>query len=101
MDIYDVIFKRRDIRSFRATPGPDEALYRILDAAHHAASVGFMQPWNFIVIRDGDIRREVKHVFERDNTLAMENYTGERRRLYESLKLEGILEAPLNLCVTC
>ena len=101
MDIYEVIFKRRDIRNFRTTPVAEDVLHRILDAAHHAASVGFMQPWNFIVIRDPKIRREVKQVFEQENTRAMENYGGERRRLYESLKLEGILEAPLNLCVTC
>jgi 5,6-dimethylbenzimidazole synthase len=101
MDIYDAIFKRRDIRRFRPAPVPDEILHRVLDAAHHAASVGFMQPWNFIVIRDVSIRRKVKQVFEGENARAMENYTGERRRLYESLRLEGILEAPLNLCVTC
>ena len=101
MDIYEAIFKRRDIRTFRSTPVSDEILYRVLDAAHHAASVGFMQPWNFIVIHDTAIRREVKAVFERENARAMENYTGKRRLLYESLKLEGILEAPLNLCVTC
>lgn len=101
MDLYDAIFKRRDIRRFRSTPVADEVLYRVLDAAHHAASVGFMQPWNFIVIRDAAVRQQVKQVFERENARAMENYAGERRLLYESLKLEGILEAPLNLCVTC
>jgi len=101
MDIYDAIFKRRDIRQFRPTPVSGEILHRVLDAAHHAASVGFMQPWNFIVIRDAGIRRQVKAMFERENARAMANYAGERRLLYESLKLEGILEAPLNLCVAC
>ena len=97
MDIYEAIYNRRDIRKFRATPVPDDILYRVLDAAHHAASVGFMQPWNFIVIRNAAIRHEVNAVFERENARAMEKYAGERRLLYESLKLEGILEAPLNL----
>ncbi|TMJ40590.1 MAG: 5,6-dimethylbenzimidazole synthase, partial [Alphaproteobacteria bacterium] len=51
--VYRAIFTRRDIRSsFLARPIPDEVLARLLRAAHHAPSVGFMQPWNFIVIRD-------------------------------------------------
>ena len=101
MDVYEAIFKRRDVRRFRPDPLPDELLWRVLDAAHHAGSVGFMQPWNFIVVRDAGIRQRIKAVFERENTRAMENYSGERRRIYETLKLEGILESPINLCITC
>jgi 5,6-dimethylbenzimidazole synthase len=101
VEVYEAIFKRRDIRKFRSDPVPDEVLDRILDAAHHAGSVGFMQPWSFILIRDLDTRGWVKSEFSRENARASERYSGERRMLYESLKLEGILEAPLNICVTC
>jgi len=101
MNVYEAIYSRRDIRKFRPGPIPDEALLRILDAAHHAGSVGFMQPWNFIVIRDPEFRRQVKVLFEAENNRAAENYSGERRELYRSLKLEGIQESALNLCVTC
>ena len=101
MNIYTAIYERRDIRKFRPDPVPDEVLHRILDAAHHAGSVGFMQPWNFIVVRDAVLRGNVKEIFERENARAREGYEGDRRALYESLKLEGILESPLNLCVTC
>ena len=101
MDVYEAIYSRRDVRHFRADPLADEVLRRILDAAHHAGSVGFMQPWNFIVIRDLETRRRVKALFERANVQAAENYSGPRRQLYESLKLEGILEAAVNVCVTC
>ncbi len=101
MDLYEAIYTRRDVRRFLSTPVPQDALDRILNAAHHAGSVGFMQPWNFIVIRNAEIRGQVKAIFEVENRLAAENYTGERRVLYDSLKLEGILEAPINLCVTC
>jgi len=80
---------------------PDDVLHRILDAAHHAPSVGFMQPWNFILIREKATRQRVKTMFERENARAAKNYSGERRALYKSLKLEGILESPLNVCVTC
>ena len=101
MNVYDAIYSRRDIRKFRPGPVPDEVLLRILDAAHHAGSVGFMQPWNFIVIRDLGPRALVKEIFERENARAAENYSGEQQTLYRSLKLEGILESALNLCVTC
>ena len=101
MDVYEAIYSRRDVRHFRDDPIDDETLERILDAAHHAGSVGFMQPWNFIVIRDLELRRRVKTLFEQENARAAENYSGARRRLYESLKLEGILDSALNLCVTC
>ncbi len=76
-------------------------LSRILDAAHHAPSVGFMQPWDFIVIRDASVRQAVYSNFERARTRAAQLYEGEQRKLHDSLKLAGILEAPVNVCVTC
>lgn len=99
--VYRVIESRRDVRAFRPDPVSDEMLGRILLAAHHAPSVGFMQPWDFVVIRDPHIRARVKAVMRRENEAAAAHLTGERRALYESLKLEGIEEAPVNLCVTC
>jgi 5,6-dimethylbenzimidazole synthase len=100
--VYRAILTRRDVRSqFRPDPVPDDVLLRILDAAHHAPSVGFSQPWDFVVIDRIDSRRAVKGLFERANALAAENYAGERRDLYRSLKLEGILDSPVNVCVTC
>lgn len=98
---YRVIDQRRDIRAFKADPVPDDVLQRILMAAHHAPSVGLMQPWNFIVIRDRVTRARVKEVFLRENQRAAQNYTDARATLYSLLKLEGIEEAPINLCVTC
>jgi len=60
-----------------------------------------MQPWDFILIEDRALRQTVKDIFDRENQRASENYQGETATLYKSLKLEGILESPLNLCVTC
>ncbi len=76
-------------------------LARVIVAAHHAASVGFTQPWDFIVVRDTARRREVKRVFEAERDANAALFTGERLRQFRSLKLEGILEAPLNLIITC
>ncbi len=99
--LYRVIESRRDVRAFRSDPIDAETLGRILGAAHHAPSVGLMQPWNFIVIRDAATKSRVKTLFQVQNEMAVANYKGARADLYASLKLEGIEEAPLNLCVTC
>lgn len=97
---YRVIERRRDVRAFRPDPIPSETLYRILGAAHHAPSVGLMQPWNFIVIQEADTKARIKEIFLEENEKAAAHYSGPRANLYRSLKLEGIQEAPVNLCVT-
>jgi 5,6-dimethylbenzimidazole synthase len=99
--LYEAIFRRRDIRKFIPDAVPDEVLARVIVAAHHAASVGFTQPWDFIVVRDTERRRQVKRVFEQERTINAAQFTGDRLRKFLALKLEGILEAPLNLIVTC
>jgi 5,6-dimethylbenzimidazole synthase len=100
--VYRAIYERRDVRSeFLPDPVPPEVLGRLLDAAHHAPSVGFMQPWDFLVIQDPAVRRQVYDNFEKANQRAAEVYAGERRELYGGLKLAGILDAPVNLCITC
>jgi len=100
--VYRAIHERRDVRAhFLPDPIPDEVLGRILKAAHHAPSVGFMQPWDFMVVRDASIRQAVYQNFECASRCASAGYQGERRQLYDTLKLAGILEAPVNLCVTC
>jgi 5,6-dimethylbenzimidazole synthase len=100
--VYRAIYERRDVRGqFRPDPIPEAVLIRLLQAAHHAPSVGFMQPWDFVLIEATTTRQRIKNLFDRENERAAELYIGERARLYRSLKLEGILDAPLNLCVTC
>lgn len=100
--LYRAIFERRDVRSqFLPDAIPDEVLARILNAAHHAPSVGFMQPWDFIVIDSLAVREQVLASFNEENAKASENYTGERQQTYRTLKLQGILESPINLCITC
>jgi 5,6-dimethylbenzimidazole synthase len=100
--VYRAILERRDVRSqFLPDPLPDDVLARLLLAAHHAPSVGFMQPWNFILVRDAERKREVRRAFDRANDEAATMFEGERRALYSALKLEGIEEAPVNLCITC
>jgi 5,6-dimethylbenzimidazole synthase len=99
--VYKVMRLRRDVRRFIPGRIPDDALDRILRAAAHAPSVGYMQPWNFIVIRDAKVRQAVHEAFLRANAEARQMFPAERQDLYASLKLEGILESDLNIAVTC
>jgi 5,6-dimethylbenzimidazole synthase len=99
--VYRAIFERRDCRRFLPDPLPDALIGRLLLAAHHAPSVGFMQPWNFLLLRSVEVRGRIKRAFERANSRAVALFPGERGEAYRDLKLEGILESPLNLCITC
>jgi 5,6-dimethylbenzimidazole synthase len=100
--VYRAIYERRDVRDeFLDKEVPRELIMRILDAAHHAPSVGFMQPWNFIIVRDLDLRARVHAAFSRSVDEEAKVIAAERRELYRNLKLEGILKAPVNICVTC
>ena len=100
--VYKTIFNRRDVRAeFKSDPIPDDVLMRILTAAHHAPSVGFMQPWDFVIVRSDQTKQKLKQGFIQANAEAEALFEGERKEQYRSLKLEGILEAPIGICVTC
>ncbi|MDB4949913.1 MAG: cob(II)yrinic acid a,c-diamide reductase [Gemmatimonadetes bacterium] len=99
--VYDAIALRRDVRAFRPQPVPGEVLHRILAAAHRAGSVGLMQPWDFVVVRSAAQKARVYDVFRRANDRAATRWRGNRRARYAALKLQGILDAPLAVCVTC
>ena len=100
---YKIILSRRDVRrNFTGKKIRDEVLLRILTAAHHAPSVGYSQPWNFILIRDKASRLNIKESFSKERLKSIEllEKDKERKKKYLSLKLEGILESNLNICVT-
>ena len=99
--LYKAIFSRRDVRSqFTSKPIDEKILSRILYAAHHAPSVGFSQPWNFILIKDYEIRKKIKESFEAEKMHSSKLVEEPRRTKYLSFKLEGILDSPLNICLT-
>ncbi len=100
--VYKTIYSRRDTRSeFKPDPIPDDVILRILDSAHHAPSVGFMQPWDFIIVQDTEIKKRIKEGFQKAHKEAIKMFHGKRKEKYKSFKLEGIMEAPMGLCVTC
>lgn len=99
--LYKAIYSRRDVRShFNSKPINDDILSRILHAAHHAPSVGFSQPWNFILIKDMNTKKKIKESFEKEKNRSSELVEESKRSKYLSFKLEGILESTVNLCVT-
>jgi len=98
---YKAIYSRRDVRSnFTSESIGDQVLTRILKAAHHAPSVGFSQPWNFILVKNIETRKKIKESFEKEKATSSNLVEEPRRSKYLSYKLEGILESAINVCVT-
>ena len=89
--IYRVIAERRDMRHFRSEPVPAEILTRLLQAAHFAPSVGFMQPWRFIRITDNHLRQQIHNLVEAER-IATAQALAEREDEFMRLKVEGIRE---------
>jgi len=102
MDLYDAIKRRRDVRvGYRQDPIPPPVLAKVLMAAHMAPSVGFSQPWNFILIRDKERRARVKKLVEEQREEFRRLLPPERREVFDRIKVEAILDTPLNIAVTC
>jgi len=98
---YKAIYSRRDVRSnFTSEPIDTQVLMRILEAAHHAPSVGFSQPWNFILVRNIETRKKIKESFEKEKARSSNLIEEPRRSKYLSYKLEGILDSSIDVCVT-
>jgi 5,6-dimethylbenzimidazole synthase len=99
--LYDVIYRRRDVRAqFTGAPIPDEALRRILSAAHAAPSVGLSQPWDFILIRDPAIRAAFHEHVERERAAFAATLDGAAADKFSRIKIEGVRESTLSIVVT-
>lgn len=100
--LYKTIFSRRDVRGqFKPDPIPDDVLSRVLYASHHAPSVGFMQPWNYVVVTSNEVKQKVHSGFRKAHEEAANMFDSEKSKIYRTLKLEGIIESPINICITC
>ncbi len=99
--LHEIICHRRDVRGnrFLDKPVEEDLLRQLLDADIHAPSVGFSQPWEFVLIRDAALKRQVKDSFTEENEKALAVFDTEKQSAYALLKLEGIVEAPLNIAV--
>ncbi|WP_327167808.1 nicotinate-nucleotide--dimethylbenzimidazole phosphoribosyltransferase [Streptomyces subrutilus] len=96
-----VMRERRDIRKgFRTDPIPHEVLLRVLEAAHTAPSVGHSQPWDFVVIRSAETRRTMHELAERQREAYAKSLPKGRAKQFKELKIEAILDTPVNIVVT-
>lgn len=90
--VYRAIYERRDMRHFSGGTVADEVLQRLLSAAHHAPSVGFMQPWRFIRMRSRPLRESVHALVEQERVLTAQAL-GVREDEFMKLKVQGVLDA--------
>lgn len=98
---WQVIAGRRDVRRrFRPEAVPDEVIMRVLEAANRAPSVGLSQPWDFLLLRDLTVRKRVADHVETKRRAFAESLSAARGRHFDRLKVEAILDAPLNVVVT-
>jgi nicotinate-nucleotide--dimethylbenzimidazole phosphoribosyltransferase len=99
---YQLAGERRDVRNgFRPDPVNDELLTRVLAAAHQAPSVGLSQPWDFLILRDRTIRERVHQLARAQQDAFAAALPRARARAFSRLKVEAILESPVNVVVTC
>ncbi|WP_371501343.1 nicotinate-nucleotide--dimethylbenzimidazole phosphoribosyltransferase [Kitasatospora sp. NBC_00374] len=99
--VHQVIRERRDIRNgFRPDPIPHEVLIRVLEAAHTAPSVGYSQPWDFVVIRSAKTRQKMHRLAERQRVAFADSLPKARAKQFKEIKIEAILETPVNIVVT-
>jgi nicotinate-nucleotide--dimethylbenzimidazole phosphoribosyltransferase len=98
--VHRAIAERRDVRRFRPDEVPQDVLTRVLEAAHRAPSVGLMQPWRLIVVRSLETRTAMRQLAQRERLRQADRFD-ERARHFLDQKIEGVVEAPLGICVCC
>jgi nicotinate-nucleotide--dimethylbenzimidazole phosphoribosyltransferase len=99
--VHRLMRERRDIRNgFRSDPIPHEVLLRVLEAAHTAPSVGHSQPWDFVVIRSEETRRAMHELAERQRDAYAKSLPKGRAKQFKEMKIEAILDTPINIVVT-
>ncbi|WP_024792953.1 5,6-dimethylbenzimidazole synthase [Tomitella biformata] len=101
VSVYEAIRRRRDVRAeFSGEPVADDVLLRILEAAHHAPSVGNTQPWDFVVVRDtGTLDTFAEHVATARRDFA-ESLPADRLDTFNPIKIDGIRESGMGIVVT-
>lgn len=95
----ELIYWRRDVRRFKTDPVDPALVQALIELAARSPSVGFSQPWRFVLVESEERRAAVRESFQRANAEALTKYAGERRGLYARLKLEGLEKAPAHIAV--
>ncbi len=99
--LFEIIQSRRDVRGnrFLSKEIEEDTVHKIITAGLHGPSVGFSQPWEFVIIKNKETKLKIKTSFETENTKGVNQFKEEKQEKYTNLKLEGIEEAPLNIAV--
>lgn len=97
--LVQLISARRDVRHFRRDPLPEGLLEELLRLASLAPSVGFSQPWRWVMVDAPERREAVAANFRTCNAAALGDFGGDRAALYARLKLAGLAEAPSHLAL--
>ena len=97
--LHDLIAWRRDVRRFRTDAVPAGTFERLVEIASLAPSVGLSQPWRFVLVDEPRRRQAVRDNFAAANAEALASYADERARLYATLKLAGLDQAPVQFAV--
>ncbi len=94
-----IIASRRDIRgnNFSSKPIEEELLKEIIEAGLHAPSVGYSQPWKFVIIEKKSIKEQIYENYKEEYAKSTSSF--KERPIYETLKLEGIKESPVNIAI--
>jgi 5,6-dimethylbenzimidazole synthase len=101
MDVYEAIFRRRDVRGqFTGAPADPEVLERVLTAAHAAPSVGLTQPWDFVLVDDDQVRKDFWAHVQAERERFAATLVGERAAVFAGIKIDGVLESSLSVVVT-
>jgi 5,6-dimethylbenzimidazole synthase len=101
MGLYEAIERRRDVRAeFTGAPIDDAVLARVLGAANAAPSVGLSQPWDFVIVRDREIRERFREHVADEREVFAASLPVERAERFADIKIEGILDSTLSIVVT-
>ena len=100
-ELEDLFRWRRDVRRFRPDPLEVGRLEQLVHAASLAPSVGYSQPWRFVLVNEPALRQRVRLNFEECNQAALSSYEGKEAQKYATLKLSGLDQAPVQLAVFC
>ena len=100
-DLYEAIFRRRDVRGqFTGAPVDSGSLERILEAAHAAPSVGLTQPWDFVLVSEAGTKQAFADHVAGEREVFTATLTPERAATFQNIKIEGVLESTLSVVVT-
>ena len=71
-ETYDMLLKlvktRMSVRKFRPDPIPEDTINKILEVARWAMSGANSQPWEFVVVTDPEIKKQLRDAYSEYNT---------------------------------